>query len=493
MLLSQGSSVILTLGVGAVLARLLTPADFGLYAMAGAGIGVVHLFKDFGLSDAVVQSKHLDHGLLSTLFWINVGLCTLLMLAGCAVSPLLAWFFEEPKLIPIVCISSLAFLGTGLGLQHLALLRRKMRFGLLFRINLANMVLGGILVLTLAFLDFGVWSLVIAEVANPFLLAGLAAVTGKWLPGLPERGTGARKLLAFGANLTGFSFINWFARSADNLIVGRYLGAVALGYYSKAYNLLLLPLRRVNGPFTGAMIPVLSRLTGEPERYRRFYYHGVQMLLALTWPLTAFLIIFARDAVLLLLGDQWLESVAIFRALGLAALVGCTNFLTGWAYRSLGHVDRQLKAVALQTPLIVAAFFIGLPWGVTGVAWAYSGACLLLRVPYIAWCFRGTLLSFSDLITKGFAWPCATTAISGCLCAAIAWFFPDWPSPLRLLVFALVFGILYVGFWLGLPAPRRALAETWDTIEGLPGFGRILRSPRLAALAGYLKKSHQFP
>lgn len=474
LVVSQGISILLTVGVGAILARLLTPEDFGLYAMAGAGIGFVHLFKDFGLSAAVVQAEKLNHQLVSTLFWINLAVSCLLTLVAAALAPVLVWFFSDQRLLHIVLFSSLAFLGTGLGLQHHALLSRTLRFGAALKISVATGLLSATIGIGLAACGWGVWALVIAGIANPYISSVLACVATRWWPSLPTKGTGVREKIGYGANLTLFEFINWFARNLDNVIIGKFLGSLALGYYSKAYGLLLMPLRKLNGPFTGALFPILSRTRDEPERYKRFYYHGTQMLLAISWPAVAFLVIVADEVVLILLGRQWLESVSIFRALGVAAMVGCTNILTSWAYRSLGHVDRQLKAVAIQTPLIAGSFFVGLPWGVEGVAWSYSCISLLVRIPYVGYCYRNTFLSLREVWNESLLWPLLSTAVASVLTYVILEFFlPEWGIVLRLLILGLVYGAGYVFMWLGFSAGCKRVVTIWRSIEHVQGFDKL--------------------
>ncbi|MDB4772857.1 lipopolysaccharide biosynthesis protein, partial [Verrucomicrobiales bacterium] len=474
---SQALSFILTLGIGATLARLLKPEDFGLYAMAGSVIGFAHLFKDFGLSSAVVQRETITHELVSTLFWINIGLCAVLTLVVVAMAPVVAWIFDEPRLFGVTLMSSGAFLFTGLGLQHRALLQRNLRFATLMKVGIVAQILVAALSILLAFRGFGYWTLAIGAVVQPLVLALLYFVATGWIPCWPRRNTGSRASAVFGANLTGFEMINYFARNLDNFIIGRFLGSVALGFYSKAYGLLLMPLRQVNGPFMSALFPVLSRMKSDPAQYQRYYYRAATVLLAVTWPVTAFMLVEAKDIVRVMLGLQWMDSVPVFRALGIAAMVGCTNFITAWAYRSLGHVRQQLIAVSFQTPVIIASFFIGLPWGIVGVAWAYSICMLCIRIPYVGYCFRGTPLSLSAM-WKAVQWPLVMSLLAGLIGWGVSLLFSAWVFWLRLPTVGVVFVVAYVTLWITFQRGRTLIQHTWSALSELEQVATLLkRSP----------------
>lgn len=398
MLGAQIAKVVLNVGSVAILARLIAPSDFGLIAMVTALTGFVTMFKDAGLSMATVQRRDITREQVSTLFWINVALSGATMVVVVAIAPAIAWFYGEPRLVWIAVALAGTFLFGGLTVQHQALLTRQMRFSALAAIAIVSMAGGSIASIIAALLGFGYWSLVIQIAATAAVNAiGVWFACG-WRPGRPVRGSGVRQMLAFGGNLTGFNVINYLARNVDNILIGWYWGAGPLGFYSKAYQLLLLPISQVSSPISAVALPTLSRLQEQPDRFKRYYLQAIGALTFVGMPVVAFLVVDARDVVLLVLGGTWLPAVPIFQALGFAAFLGTFNVAAGWAYAALDRTNRQLRWQLIATPIIIAAFLLGLPWGAIGVAVGYSVVSLLLR-PFTLWyCYRGTFLRLKDVL-----------------------------------------------------------------------------------------------
>jgi len=201
---AQGVRFFLRMGSTVVLARLLTPQDFGLIAMVTVITGFVMMFKDMGLSMATVQRDEVNHAQISTLFWINVGLSLCVMLLTAALAPVIAWFYGEPRLVWVTLALASAFIFGGFTVQHQALLRRQMRFGTLAVIGIISMVVGIITAIIAALSGAGYWSLVLMQLATAITIAIGVWVGCDWRPGLFVRRSGIRKMLAFGGNLTGF-------------------------------------------------------------------------------------------------------------------------------------------------------------------------------------------------------------------------------------------------------------------------------------------------
>ncbi len=459
MMAAQGASFILGLVSVAILARLLNVADFGLVAMVTAITGFVGMFKDAGLSMATIQRDQVTHEQVSTLFWINVTLSVILMGLVAAMAPAIAWFYGEPRLLWITLAIAGTFLLGGLAIQHQALLQRQMRFGTLAAINVTALASGIAAAIVSAKLGLGYWSLVI-QLVVAISVGGLGVwTTCRWRPGPPIRGAGVRPMLAFGGNLTGFSFINYFARNTDNVLIGWYWGAGPLGFYSKAYQLLLLPIIQINSPMSAVAIPALSRLQGEPERFKRFYHKALGLMIFIGMPVVAFLLVEAREVVLLVLGDKWLPSVAMFRALGAAAFMGTLNVTTGWVYISLGRTDRQLMWGLISVPLTLLGFAIGLPFGAVGVALAFSISQTLLYPIAVLFCYRGTFMRPRELAAT-IARPAVASLIAA---AGLFWIQHHW---LRLdaywqmiLVGGGVYVVLYAALWLSMPGGATRIRE----------------------------------
>ncbi|MBD3236127.1 MAG: oligosaccharide flippase family protein [Candidatus Eisenbacteria bacterium] len=464
-LVAQGIRVALIMGATMVLARLLRPSDFGLVAMVAVVIGLVSMFKDMGLSMATVQREQISRAQVSTLFWFNAAVGVGLTLLLAALSPLIAWIYGEPRLAGISMTLGLAFLFGGLTVQHQALLRRRMQFGRLAAAEVGGMLFSVIVAIVAALLGAGYWALVVRQVA---LALGIAA--GVWLmcggrPGPPRRRAGVRSLLGFGGHLTASNLANYLSRNLDKALIGWRWGAEPLGFYSKAYQLLLLPIHQVNAPVTSVAIPTLSRLQSDPSRYRAYYRRGILLLVAVGMPVVALLCAEAQRAVQVLLGSQWSEAVPLFRVLAPAAFVGTFNVATGWVYISTGRTDRQMRWVLFSTALTLIAFAIGLRWGAMGVAVACSASFVLLRYPGIVYCFRAAPVTQADLF--GALWRPAVASLSA---AGLIWFSHHLPLPRfgalpELIAAGLIYGLLYLGIWHLLPGGRAQLRD----------IGRILR------------------
>ena len=404
-LAAQGVKFSLQLVQTVVLARLLAPEAFGLVAMVTAVTGFVAMFKDAGLSMATVQREHITHEQISTLFWINVALSAVLALLVAALAPALAWLYGDPRLTAITLVLAGTFVLSGLAIQHQALLRRQMRFTALGSIQIITMATGVAAAITAAVLGAGYWSLVamsiVQSVVGTILVWGMCG----WMPGLPRRRTGVREVLAFGGNLTGFSLINYFARNADNILIGWYWGAGPLGLYSKAYSLLMLPLSQIKGPISGVIIPVLSRLASEPRQYRDFYLRTVNSLMWLTTPIVALLAVAADQVVLFVLGPQWQESAALFQVLAITAVFQPLYSTIGWVFTSLGRGDRMFRWAMIAGPLFILGMAAGLPFGPLGVAYGYTFMFLFGVLSWtFQYTFQGTALTVGGLV-RSIAFP----------------------------------------------------------------------------------------
>lgn len=397
-LAAQGAKFVLQMSSTMVLARLLAPGDFGLVAMVTAVTGFVAMFKDCGLSAATVQRAKITCAQISTLFWINCALGLVLMLVVLALSPVIAWFYHEPRLLWITVALSITFAVTGVAVQHQALLRRQMRFKALAMIEVVSMAFGVLIGIAMAWVGFGYWSLVGFTFGSTLLNSALVWLNCDWRPGPFRQKVGARSLLAFGGHVTGFEVLNYFTRNFDNVLIGRVLGSVAIGIYSKAYGLLMLPINQINSPLSTVMLPVLSRVQGKPRDYARLYLRALKALSLVTVPLVVFSFVLAKDVVLVLLGPQWVSAVVVFQLLAPAALVGTINIAPGWLCISLGQPQKQIHYGLVSAPLCVLAFVIGVRWGIEGVAAGFSLTFFFVFWLFVWYASKDSPLKFSQIL-----------------------------------------------------------------------------------------------
>jgi len=408
-MVAQGVKFVLQAGSLFVLARLLTPKDFGLIAMVTAVTGFVLMFKDMGLSMATIQRAEINHRQISTLFWINVAISLGIMMLTAAIAPAIAWFYGEPRLTGITLALAGVFIFGGFAVQHQALLRRQMSFASLALIDIVSMSTGIATGIISALCGAGYWALVLMQLGT-----AVATTIGVWLacgwrPSLPVRNSGVRSLLAFGRNLTSFNVVNYFARNLDNILIGRFWGAQSLGLYSRAYSLLMLPLMQINAPISAVAIPALSHLQNEPKRYRDYYLKAISLIAFVTMPGIMFMIIMSKDIIRVVLGEQWINASRIFSILGISALIQPILNTTGWLYVSIGRTDRMFKWGMVSSVIIVISFIVGLPFGVIGVATCYTICALLLFVPGLSYACKATPIDVPSIAKV--LWPTAIATV----------------------------------------------------------------------------------
>lgn len=380
-LLAQGVLFGLNLASIIVLARLLAPQDFGLVAMVATVMGFMRIFNDAGLSTATVQRENITHAQVSNLFWANVALGGLASVILALSAPAVAWFYREPRLVGITLVLCVGFLAAGGSVQHLALLKRQMQFKSIAIIQISAAVVGALVGIGMAWFGNGYWSLVGMQLAGPAVVLILAWSLARWQPQWPQRSSGTRSLLNFGANLSASSFLWSLAKGSDALLIGRFFGAASLGYYTRAQALLLRPLDQFTAPMEAVFVPTLSRLQGQPERYRRVVFQLLEVVAVAGFLFSGLLLALAHPLTLLVLGPKWAPAAPIFAGFSLVALYTPIVCVAGLLMTSQGRGRDFLLMSSICSLATVTAFLTGLPFGPVGVAIAYSACCLLIQLP----------------------------------------------------------------------------------------------------------------
>ena len=369
---AQVAKFVMQLASTAILARLLMPADFGIVAMVSAITGLLWLLGDMGLASATIQRAEITHEQVSTLFWINIGISLLISAIVALLAPAVAWFYHEPRLTMVTLTLAGTLFLSGLANQHYALLTRQMRFGAMALVQTLPQPVSAAVAIGLAMAGWHYWALVIGAIVGGAGTALVAWIASGWRPAFPSRGSDVSSLLAFGGHVAGFNLLSYLTRNADNVLIGRFLGAGPLGTYAKAYGLLMLPVQQINAPVNGVVLPALSRLQNQPDQYRRYFVRALEGLAFIGMPMSIFSLVGARVLVLAVLGPKWLGAVEVFQLLAPAALVGTINSAPGWIFTSLGKADRQFLWAVISSPIILTGFIIGLKWGAAGVAASFS-------------------------------------------------------------------------------------------------------------------------
>ena len=384
--------------VTAILARMLSPSDFGLMGMAIVVIGFGELFKDLGTSAAIIHKKFPSDALLSSIFWVNVGF-------GCGftgviffISPLASFFYNEPRLTGILHVLSLSFILSGLSILHNALLRKKMAFDVLAKIELFASIVGGVIGVGAAYFGAGVWSLVSQAIVTTFLTTICLWFGSTWRPKFIFSWEEIKSVYFYSLNLTGYSIFNYFARNADYLLIGRYLGTQDLGYYTLAYRLMLYPIQSVTSIFGKVLFPAFSQIKNDNTRFRRVYLKICSSISIITFPMMVGLWIVSESFVFTFVGEKWQPVSKLLMILAPVGMVQSIGATVGSIYQAKGKTDWMFRWGVASGTFVTICFIIGIRWGIIGVAWSYFLAISILIIPSFSIPFKLIDLKFCELL-----------------------------------------------------------------------------------------------
>lgn len=396
--ISQGIRLAAQVAGMVILARLLPASDFGLVAMASIVTGLATLFRDFGTAAAVIQRIEVSSDLLDSVFWFNIGIGLLLAIGIIGTAPLMAHLFFEPRLVGLLVVSSIAFPLNSLGLVHQSLLERASNFRLVALVEGGGAVAGLGAALWGAWFGMGAYSLVIQSVASALIATASFWMVSAWRPRTRGSMAEIRSLFRFSGNLMGFNFFNYFARNADNMLVGRFLGAADLGYYTMAYRLMLWPLQNISSVVGRALLPVFSRMQNDHERLGAGYIRATAAVTLLAAPLMIGLFVLRRIFVEVVLGSHWYpvsDLLGWLAPIGLLQSVGTT---IGTLYISIGRTDTMLRWGLFASMSAVVAFWVGIHWGLMGLVVGYALVSCFLFLPSLVIPYRLVGLRVSTVL-----------------------------------------------------------------------------------------------
>jgi PST family polysaccharide transporter len=389
----------LSLGIAAVLSRLLTPEDFGTIAMVTVISGFMSIFAEAGLGSVAVQFRDFvkrDHQTMFTLS-LCLGLFLALLLAG--FSSYVAVFFHNPDLKPVAMVMALAFPFSTLGIVPRGLLQRSMHFRAISIVSIVAAICAGFIGITMAFTGWGYWALVAQTLANS-LISSCAFIWLAHLAPVPRWDFRViKKIFSYSGNLTLFSMINYWARNLDNLLIGRFLGSAPLGYYNRAYQLMMLPLSMLTGVITPVLHSVLAQKQNDIPAMYWGYLKVVKMIGLISIPGMTYAVIMSPELIRVVWGDQWDQTIPVFAILGLNGLFQPILSTTGTVFLARNKADWLFKCGIVSTVLLCSGILLGLPYGIKGVAIGYTIASNLWMPPLMYLVFVKLLDGdFSDFL-----------------------------------------------------------------------------------------------
>jgi O-antigen/teichoic acid export membrane protein len=371
---SEGSRVVVTV----ILARILTPADYGVAGMALVCASFTLIFTDPSLGTALLQKRRISEADRSTVFWATLATGSLATILGIALSGVVADIFGQPQLESLFMVLSLTFFVSGLTVTHIALLYRELAYRSLEIREIVATVVAATAAVIVALAGFGPWAIIANYVVFTLTSTALIWFLSPWRPHLTFSTESLRHLGSFGAGVFGARILNWGTMNMDNALVGRYLGAAALGAYGLAYNVMFLPIVRVATPLAQVVSPAYARMQDHPERLETAWLRSKRVSVLLLAPAFLGCIVVAPDLVPVAFGPNWHAAVVPLQLLSLAGLAVSLVTLHWGILTALRKGGTLLTLQILVGVVTIASFAAGVPFGIVGVAGFYAAARWLL-------------------------------------------------------------------------------------------------------------------
>jgi O-antigen/teichoic acid export membrane protein len=425
---------VVQIGLLAVLARLLTPADFGIVALVAVIVNFLALLRGAGISEALVAERSPSQVQLSSAYWYALGSTGAIALLVVLLAPVAAWLYDEPDVAPVFLISAATMVVSSLSAVHEGLMVRALRFRpLAVRDVLSQLVAGGVAVV-LAWQGFGFYALAVQALVAAGFRSLFLWLASRWHPSFTFSWPELRGLLAFGSHVTGYGILEYLRRSLDQFLLGTFVGTSGLAFYTQASHVLRLPATAFNQVASRVMVPTLTRLA-EPRLIRDAFLKSVRLACTVAFFPIALVFVAAREGVLILYGDQWLRTAFLLQVFAVLMVLHLATVGSGWIFRALRRPELQTRLMLVALPVVLAGFVVGLKWGAEGVAIGSTVAAFLvfpfMRVPLrlVGMTLPGYVASLAGLL--------AAAVLSGATMWGTRWLVHASlanPSPLLVLV-----------------------------------------------------------
>jgi PST family polysaccharide transporter len=373
---SRLGSQLFQLGFSIILARLLTPREFGIIGMLIVFTGFAQALADGGLSSALIHRQDVADIHLSTAFWMQVFVGAMLSALFFLGAPIIADFYYIPVLKPLSRMLSCIFFIQALGLVHNAILMKEFHFKALAVVTIGATLVSGIVGILLARSGYGVWALAWQIVIMTSVTTALLWLQSRWRPSLIFNRIAAVDLWSYGIYLLGHGSLNYWLRNGANLLVGKAIGAQSLGIFSRAYTLMLFPLNNVSTVFGQVMFPALAQEQNDIPRFRQHYLLATRLIALLTFPLMIGVTVLSEPLILLLLGRKWVEVIPILQILSLVGLFQSIISPVGWVFTALGRTKAQFYLSIVLAAAFAIFMVVGIRFGILGVTYGYAGWAL---------------------------------------------------------------------------------------------------------------------
>ncbi len=431
------------LALTAVLARILSPEDYGLVSVVLAVSGLGMILQDLGLSASTIQREKISAQQISVLFWLNATLGLLIASIGVFCSPLIAGFFARPEIESIAMALFAGMLIPSLSVQHRALLQRQMRFTEQSIISVSAIVLAGASAIGVALNDGGPWALVALIIVNDLVTMVLSWRASGFVPGPYRWDPESYSMVRFGGGFLMFRLMGYLAQNLHVVLLGRMTGVAAAGLFTRAQSTANLLLGYTNEPAGKIAMAALPKHNNAPEAFAHFYSRCLAVMMFTGAPIACFTWMFAGDLIRILMGPQWDTAAALLSVLAIGMAVQPALNSTGWIYLARAEIRNMVLWGLIGWGVMIGAALFGLLWGIYGVAWAWTLSLYALLIPCLLAAFRGTqitLMASMLIVIKPLIAAVLALALTSLLRDALA----DLPAVVRLAACGALFGLGYL-------------------------------------------------
>lgn len=379
---ARTSKIISQLLVTTLLAHLIDPEAFGIIGMAVVFTGFLALFNDFGFGQALIQRKQIDHLLVESSLWANLAIGVLLAMLTIMFAPLVGLYYRNSTVPLVLYALSLNFPVASLSIVQAAIFERQLTFRPVVVAEVLASAVAAVCAIIAALMGAGVWSLVLWQLLQSLVKTLTIWIFSDFRPLFQFSAQRLKEVIGFSSNLFGFNIVNYFARNADYLLVGRILGAGALGLYTMAYNIMLFPLSSLTNVLARVLFPALSRRQSDLSAFRRGYLRAIRAIAFISFPLMTGMFIVAHDFVSVVLGENWNPIVPIIRIFVWVGMAQSLLSLNGSVYVALGYVRLRFWLGTVFSIVSVGGIVIGISYGtIFTTALGYAVAVFILILP----------------------------------------------------------------------------------------------------------------
>lgn len=357
-----------------ILARLLFPEDFGVIGMATVFISFIQVLNDAGMGPAIIQNKNLTERHLNTVFWTNVFWSLFLyLILSFVVAPIASNFYEQPILIKIIPFLSLSVLTSALNTVHFSQLRKELNFKKIAFIRNISSLIAGVIAVGMAFFDFGIWALVANDIIAYVITVPLFYSATKWKPKFQWDSTVLKEILSFGMFLTGSKVIINLVGNADYLLIGKWVGASAVGVYTLAFMMTNLVSGQITSMLDTVMFPFYSSIQDDAEKLKKYYLKLISYYALFVYPIMLTLVLFADVLIPFFFGNKWEEAVLPLKILTIAVMISVLTTGYNLLFRSTGRPKyefriQKITSLLVYLPcLVIGVYFYGIIGASLGV------------------------------------------------------------------------------------------------------------------------------